>query len=315
MKKLIIWGHKVGSHTHSYIHYGYYRAAKFLGYDVHWFDDHDDVSNFDFNNSIFITEVQVCQKMPVLENCIYFNHWVDKPFRINGTWYKDHITHPNYFNFVYFSDRWDPKDNITWPPEEEIQKIADYHYFHPKTKTLTTIWATDLLPNEIDQIEPCLFDETKQNIYFIGSRQGPNINRFEQICLKHNKLFQNYGGYSGKNNLYTGMPPDTNQNINMVRDSYISVDIRDPHLTHGRYYPCRIFKNISYGKWTGSNHKGIEDLFGEHFTCESDLDLLYDKLVEDSKSCTYEKMKKAMNFVKEKHTYINRLNDMFLILK
>jgi hypothetical protein len=316
MKKVIIWGHKLGTHTHSYVHFGYYRAAQFLGYETYWFDDNDDLSNFNFSDCIFITEHNVCKNMPVKNDCIYFNHNVDLPFAFTSRDTEHRLTHQNYYNFVYFADHWDPKHNIVWPDISELKKISQHHYYHQKTKTITTMWATDLLPHEIDQLEPKLFDKNNDNIYFIGSRQGNNINIFENICNRHGKHFQNYGGYSGKNNLYTGLAPDLLQNVNMVRDSYISVDIRDaPHLVQGRYYPCRLFKNISYGKWTGSNHKGIEDVFEDNFTCESNLELLYDKLVKDSRDCTYDKMKKAMMFIKDKHTYVNRINDMFSILK
>jgi len=31
INKIIIWGHKLHSHTHSYIHSGYYEAFKKLG--------------------------------------------------------------------------------------------------------------------------------------------------------------------------------------------------------------------------------------------------------------------------------------------
>jgi Lrp/AsnC family transcriptional regulator for asnA, asnC and gidA len=34
IKKVVIWGHKLHSHTHSYIHNGFYIAFKHLGYDI-----------------------------------------------------------------------------------------------------------------------------------------------------------------------------------------------------------------------------------------------------------------------------------------
>ena len=58
--KLVIWGMKLHTHTHSYIHYGYWRAAECLGYEVHWYDDKDDVSSVDFSDAVFITEHRVC---------------------------------------------------------------------------------------------------------------------------------------------------------------------------------------------------------------------------------------------------------------
>ena len=43
MNKVIIWGHKLNTHSHSYIQLGFYRAFAYLGYDVMWLDDSDDV--------------------------------------------------------------------------------------------------------------------------------------------------------------------------------------------------------------------------------------------------------------------------------
>jgi hypothetical protein len=132
------------------------------------------------------------------------------------------------------------------------------------------------------------------------------------ICSKNGKPFKLVGGWNG---LHANNAPDINANIQLVRDSYISVDIRDSaHLIQGRYHPCRVFKNISYGKWTGSNHPEIVDVFENHFTTDSNLENLYHKLVEDSKNCTEKKMRNAMSFIRDSHTYVNRLKSMFSIL-
>ena len=72
--KIVIWGLKLHSHTHSYIHYGYWRAAEALGHEVHWYDDEDDVSSVDFSDSVFITEHRVCENMPLRTDCKYFIH-------------------------------------------------------------------------------------------------------------------------------------------------------------------------------------------------------------------------------------------------
>ena len=145
--------------------------------------------------------------------------------------------------------------------------------------------------------------------------QGENIKKFVDNIEKKGKNFVNVGGYSGRYSLYEGNPPNINQNIAMVRDSFISFDIREkPFFDMGKYYPCRIFKSISYGKWCGSNMPALQDLFGEHVTFDNNLDTLYDRIVDDYKSCTEEKMRKAMNFIRDEHTYVNRLNDLLIMV-
>lgn len=302
MKKVIIWGHKLGTHTHSYVHNGYYRAAQYLGYETYWFDENDDVSSFDFSDSVFITEHNSNKGIPIRLDCVYFDHFSDEDFSLTNK----RPNHPNYYNFIFFADNWN------WPKQSELIELSCKHLYHEKTKTLTTIWATDLLPNEIDKIEPKLYDGNISEIYFVGTPQGANISQFEHFANVNGKQLKKVGGWSG---IDCGSSPSIFDNANLIRNSYISVDIRETaHLNLGKYYPCRLFKNISYGKWTGSNHPEIADLFGDYFTVDSNIENLYYKLVEDSRNCTYEKMKNAMTFVKDNHTYVNRLQDMFKLL-
>lgn len=77
-KKVVLWGHKLHSHTHSYIHWGFERAFKYLGYETYWFDGGDNVSNFDFSGSLFITEGQVDQAIPLRDDCLYILHNCEK---------------------------------------------------------------------------------------------------------------------------------------------------------------------------------------------------------------------------------------------
>ena len=60
--KVIIWGHKLHSHTHSYIHESFYQAFKHLGYETHWVDNSDNVSSIDFSGALFITKVVLIPK-------------------------------------------------------------------------------------------------------------------------------------------------------------------------------------------------------------------------------------------------------------
>ena len=58
--KVIIWGFPLHTHTHSYIHGGWYKAFQHLGYETHWFHDgsHPTVdSDFDYGNYLFINQL------------------------------------------------------------------------------------------------------------------------------------------------------------------------------------------------------------------------------------------------------------------
>lgn len=308
MKKFVIWGPKLHTDTFTYVNFGFYRAIESLGYEVSWYSDGDDVSSVDFSNSIFLGEQQGIKEMPLLENCIYFIHNIEQE---NIFKYVNRPDHPNYYNYlVLFSNFLNSVD------KNELRELDRNIFYHEKSKTPVIMWATDLLPEEIDHCEPALHEENLNEIYFIGTVQGSNLIEFSNICNRQGKQILNIGGFTGQNSIHTGSPPDINENINLVRNSYISFDIREDHsLAQGRYYPCRLFKNISYGKWTGSNNPLLSDVFGEHFTASSNLEELYDKLVEDSRNCTEIKMRNAMNFIRDHHTYVNRLKNLLEIIK
>ena len=69
--KVIIWGHPLYSHTHSYVHEAYYRAFKSMGYDVHWFHDEDYPEDFDYTNCLFIGEGFADKKIPINDTSCY----------------------------------------------------------------------------------------------------------------------------------------------------------------------------------------------------------------------------------------------------
>ena len=75
---------------------------------------------------------------------------------------------------------------------------------------------------------------------------------------------------------------------------------------------CRVFKNISYGHLGLTNSEEIyKELDGNCVYCDDTAQLFYDgmgnreneKLILD-----------GMRFVKENHTYINRVNSLLSIL-
>ena len=64
MKRVIIWGYKPHTHTHSYIHWSFFDGFKSLGYETYWFDDiferrntntimHNDYEKRESLNSLF----------------------------------------------------------------------------------------------------------------------------------------------------------------------------------------------------------------------------------------------------------------------
>jgi hypothetical protein len=320
-KKFVIWGYPLHTHTHSYIHHGYYNALKALGYDVVWLEDNEENSQGNFENCIFITEHQVTKFMPIVKSSIYLIHNLYAGLSPNfdghdalGSNFKifDNLS-SNFYSFLVYHK------NYEW--NDEVEKISDTLWWHEKHKTFVTMWATDLLPHQIDLLEPVLYDPTKENINFVGTVHGTDIQKFVEVCENNGKKFQHFGGYGKLKNTiydennYTSNFYNQNSAIDTIRNSYFSFDIREKGHRDNGYNSCRLFKNLSYGMPTGTNSVKSKILFGDHIVVNENLNDLYFEIEEFYKKSSYDSIRNSMNFIRDNHTYINRIKDIIYILE
>jgi hypothetical protein len=318
MKKIIIWGYPLHTHTHSYIHYGYYKAFKSLGYDVYWLDP--DIShNVDFNNSIIITEQFETRNMPLSKSSTYFIHYLGN---------KDN-RHERYLGNVgrlidvrYNADYWIDKNYDYHLKREILEKIGKGTYFEKGNQgydIIYTTWATDLLPGEINLENR--FIKRENVINYIGTIGGGKGGLFD--CLKAPDYYDTVpyiipfyeackeNGIEFRSNCPWTNPLDNVTTINLVQKSYLAPDFRHKAMLDWGYIPCRVMKNISYGQLGMTNSKAVYDFFeGIVIYNEDSYQLFYDGF---SKMNNYEYIKDQMILIKENHTYINRALDLIKI--
>jgi len=285
LHKIIIWGHKLHSHTHSYIHNSYFKAFKSLGYDVFWFDHTDDISGFDFSNSIFFTEDQVKKGMPLRKDCKYIAHHIQPEF------FKDIGGVLNLGNYIV--------------DVEKYIKVKNETYYDDKTKTLYQCWATDLLPDEIDSNDFCEYDSNKNSVNYIGSLYEEGLT----FAQEFGSILQEKS--SKQLRLYHGVSDEENRQY--IRDSFLCPDFRNYHHIKVGYIPCRIFKTISYGQVVGTNSINVKRVFGDYVVFGSNPNDLYENMIEASSNRRID-IKEAMLFVKNNHTYINRVKTILEVL-
>jgi hypothetical protein len=286
--KIIIWGHfPLHTSTHGYIHDTYYKAFKSLGYDVIWVSN--EPHHLDYSNAVFFVEDSQKSHMPVRKDCKYITHHVDTKYLTDyGVPFENVLKLGNCIrNTIHF------------------EKIEDLCYWDNTTRTLYQTWGTDLLPNEIDVDSYVKFDISKKNIHYVGMmyEQGPYwIESFAYYAEKNGKEVK----------LYT-QSISHEENRNLIRDSFICPDFRsDWHLECG-YIPCRIQKNISYGRVQGTNSPFIKEAFGDYVVYGGTPETLYLNLIDAERNDKIN-MKEAMHFIKDKHTYINRINNILKFL-
>lgn len=324
--KIIIWGYPLHSHTHSYIHYGWNKVFKHLKFDTYWFDDTNYPEDFDYTKCLIISEGYADKNIPLDKSNIYIVHVCVDPLKyINcgarlidmrylSTGHQD-------FNYNYTVDK------------SKLIKISDTMYYEKLTDTsgvtkykdnpvkvnyeaIYTCWATDLLPEEFeyDKID-CL---KEKNIYYMASLGNKKeYQGFIKACKENNVNFIVNDPWRN--------PLSMEKVKELMQKSYMSPDIRttgdeeknrkgDNGTNHKLigYIPCRVFKTISYGLLGITNSKHVKELFGDLIVYNDDeYQLFYDaeKYKNDK-----EYIKKQMDYVRDNHTYINRVKDLLKVL-
>jgi hypothetical protein len=299
IKRVFIWGHKANGHTHAYVHYGYYKAFKHLGYETYWVDDLPVGSNDIFKNSLYLTEGQVEKNIPIDKSNIYILHNCEN----ENKKYKDlGCTYLELGNYLKFCETGEGRNH----PENKITKIKDLCFYDDVSPTLYQTWATDLLPHEINIEDACLYDSNRDRVHFIGYRWQENeepIQQFMKACSDNGKTF------------VPNFRVTFEEDRQLVRESYVCPDFRGPWHIECGYIPCRIFKGLSYGKMVGTNSKHIQDMFPEYVAYAENTYNLFKVCEDHYKSASLKKIQEAMTFVKNNHTYVNRIESILYILK
>lgn len=292
-KKFVAFGCKNINSTHSFIHYAYQRAFESLGWESYWIDS-PDADSFDFKDSLILTLGGWDQKVPIREDCKYILHNCDMgrySSIIDNTLILQVFT-----NHVF---------------DRDVEKIDDFIYYQKDrnfgSHVLYQPWATDLLPNEIKNLESINFSKEK-TVYWVGSiwNDGNQGNSIEIEELR--KSLSNNGLE------FQQVKADYDKNKEFINKSYISPSLQGKWQCDQGYIPCRIFKNISYGEFGITNSKYVSELFKDEIVFDDNIDLMVQKSLEKREKITLDEINHQINFVREKHTYINRIENILSVI-
>lgn len=304
-RQIVIWGYPKNSHTHSYIHEAYYKAFQRLGYTTYWLNNNSDTSNFDFSETLFLTSGDVeSAGIPIRKDCWYITH--------NCPWEKFKEVRSRLVNTQVLTK------NV--PLLKTVEKINEYTYI--EDITVYQPWATNLLPEEIDAT--AVIKPESKEINYVGtvadmgySNVGNCLRRFSEGCAEDGIKVVVYGGYtpgsfSGSNiSSVPGFVDDAEHLRLLKRSAYAPQFCGDFQLDIG-YIPCRIFKNISYGHHGLTNSPYVNDLFDGQLIFDSDGYNLYTKARSSISNTATEKL---MKLIRDKHTFINRVETILKFFK
>lgn len=292
--KVVIWGHKLHSHTHSYIHQAFYKAFRYMGYETYWLDNSDRVDHLDLSNALFISEWQVDQNIPIRNDGFYFIHNLKIPLldrvspRIEK--YQHLIDSGRCTNF---------RPHLHIIPDDAIEVEPFVHHCYTR-ETLFIPWATDLLPHEIDEVKKDIAKKSNKErvVHFVGTFY-PDTQPFRKSCVDHGVRFQIHHNKS------------IEENRLLVQKSYMAPALVNNNQQEIDYIPCRIFKNISYGQLGVTNSRVTNELFQDKLVYNQDQYQLFIDAQKKIDSLDFYELYDQMNFVRDNHTYINRIEQIF----
>ncbi len=286
--QVVIWGHKLHSHTHSYIHNAFYKAFTHLGYKTYWFDSTDHVEDFDFANTLFLTEGQVDENLPLREDGFYILHNCDYQK------YQSLRNKKRTINIQVYTD-----DVLNWPDLVKMD-LCTYCDFEGRTIYLT--WASDLLPEEIEKNKFAVFNtQQKHRVMWVGTYGGSLFGNDTELTPFIKEAEKHKFQFLIKHQISDEL------NCQFVQQSQLAPAIVGKWQKEKGYIPCRIFKNISYGQMGVTNSARINELFEGKLIYDPDPAQLFHKALNFIKKRDKEPIFELMNIVKEHHTYLNRI--------
>lgn len=295
---VVVWGHPLDSHTHSYIHEAFVLAARSLGLDVHWVPvpfqrENEPPPVVEYTGpttrALFLTEGQVVTGMPQDAQSWYILHNVDTP--LPG------IPSERRLALQYYTPA---RVSNSRPVFDEFHRISDDY------SEAIMPWATNLLPEQFRPFLPKT-QHTDRNILVIG-QAGPiyevKINKFAE-ALPEARL----------DRIEAGCTQD--QMMDAIQKAWCAPALMHQWQKDNGYIPCRIMKNISYGAIPVTTSEESYHMLYGNALFDADETVLAHKFQEavtrndDWQVWTC----KAAQLVQTRHTYLNRLEFLLTCLK
>lgn len=336
--KVVVWGLPLYTHTHSFIHASFYKAFQHLGCDAYWFHSGNcpDPAVFDYSNCLFFSEGFADEGIPLNDTATYFIHnsvdpskYLDKGLRLVDVRFNVKEINDLNYSFVLDKSKLKNVDSVTLYDgnaddgvlaDERKKGISGY-------EAVYMMWATNLLPEEFNFEDRFLKREDK--FYFVGTLGGSPALEMQKVITtlqQFNIQWVNINPWS--------TPLTFEQNMDLMKKSIIALDVRGSDAYHSNsggllevngksvtggnhkkigYIPCRLLKQISYGRMPGTNSTAVRDLLGDYVIYNDDESQLPIDCLNFEKNPNYDLVYDAMKHIQENHTFINRAKALIKI--
>ena len=280
IEHIVVWGHPLGSHTHSYIHEAFVKTGKYVGIDTHWVPQlthhvsNGQIVNYDgpVDNCLFITEGQVIDGMPQSVNSWYLMHNVDR---------TDTTSIPV-----------ERKLSLQFHSTQKSNQIFDkFHTIDDKLNCIYMPWATNLFPPEFEPIV-----EYENNVHKISVVGQDGYTTIDDFAASLDLTLERKAALTQK------------EMVDLIRSAKCAPSIMNEWQKQNNYIPCRAMKNISFGQLSVTNSYEFDYMIHHNSITHDDEVELGNMFTEQYTSDESKgKQRIAYKLVKQRHTYLNRL--------
>jgi len=295
-EKIIIYGHKLYDHTHSWVHYGFYKAFKYLKFNTFWYTDEDDISGISFSNSLFLTEGQVDVNIPLRNDCFYVLHNCDNPK-------YNQLPIENILKINVYTADVPSKPNIVKMP------YYDTIYYSVVNRKLYMSWPTPLLPPEIESNMRNLISNPvvqKNQACFVGGLHNRivKLNNIERQCISNDIDF------------VRRLNITQSEKVKLIKDSKYPLAIVSDWQNTNDYVSDKVIQQISYCGYSITNSRISSELFDNRICYDDNIDTIIETGITyvDNNLTLLDKIE-LMDIVKEKYTYVARTRDILGMVK
>ena len=287
-----------------------------MGFDVQWLDN--TIENLpDKNKKYIIITENWCDHIlheHYSQNWIIFDHivWLEK-YNTYNMKQKNIIPFDVIrYNLAKFTDK--KLGQYIFERDTPIMSTEEYYF---RMHNPRIFWWCELLPHEIEW-KPYNYTN-KKDVNFVWSWRHNNAVQLESLrlyCLLHGLSYHQYGKHLLLRwKLFWSRFLSTQELEEKTRDAYIAPALQWVQVDDG-YIPCRLFIQMSLSILGVSNNPYVYNLFDDdEVIVDRDIWKMMDKaqqVIKDKQVDQY--TRKAIQKVKERHTYLNRIDELFSYL-
>lgn len=291
IKNIVVWGHPLHNHTHSYIHEAFVHAGRYLEIPVYW---HSQTFRKKYvvpyegpvDHTLFISEHQVHQHFPSSKTSWYVTH---------NSANKNVPRHRQVVFGIYLRDTLKYGEPV-FSHHERIINAG------PDVWGMVMPWATNLLPWEFLPLIDYEKDDLENEIRIVGQEGGSYdiIHNFtKNMSIPLNQKYR----------------MDTLEQMQFLRKAKFAPALPNKFQKDNNYIPCRVLKNISYGHLCITTSKECYDLLEKNMLFHEDEKTLAEMAEKLDFKTMRKEQEKAYEIVHEKHTYLNRYELILTVLK